>query len=460
MPQWLACMTIFITSFHTLISRNILHAGLLERLTARGVRTVLLVPRAKQEYFRKAFSGLSVFVEGVDTRLTARDLFFRRLVLAFTRTASLSIKKRALFHADRKVIPFIGFSLPALLFGNARWSVRLLQRIDAYTDSAARFRDVFARHAPALVFSTDVQNELDVSLVHAAQKRGIPAVAMVRSWDNLSSKGVLRSVPDALIVQNELLAEEARRLSHIPRERIRVIGIPHYDRYLAFRAALGGDPDGRAARRAAFFARHGFDPGKRLVLFAPMGDRYLRDNKTDKHALECLSALDLNMLVRLPPGDVVNFEGFKSKGARVTFQKTGVSEWEGGPKLNEISLEDDAELAEALEYADLVAAGATTVVVDACLFDKPVIAVAFDFEPRAYWDSIRRYYGYDHFQPITRSGGVRFAETPDELLSCARAYLSRPLLDREGRAVVRNEQMHVLDGGATARLAEALLGAI
>lgn len=448
--------TIFITSFHTLISRNILQTSLLARMGERGMRGVLIVPAYKRDYFVGQFGDAVFAVEGVDTALTRRDLLFRRMALALTRTQSLSIKKRARYHADRKLLPYLGMALPALLFGRSRSAVRLLRAIDRRTAPRARFGALFERYAPSLLFSTDPQNECDVALMQEAEKRGTPTVGMVRSWDNLTAKGILRVVPDLLLVQNRVMAEEAERVSFIPSPQIGTVGIPHYDRYLVLRSGADRDSNLPHCSRAAFFARYGFDPQTPFILVAPMGDRYLRANKTDKRVLEELSLLHANILVRLPPGDVVNYEGFKSRGARVHFEKTGVSQWAGGPKLNEISEEDDINLATSLYYANLVVTGSTTVVVDACLFDTPMIVAGFDHEQRSYWDSIRLYYGYDHFAPPIRSGGIRIAASPEELVSLSRAYLAHPEIDAGGRACMREEEIHEPDGKATERLLDHL----
>ena len=436
--------TIFLSSFHPLISRNVLSTGILETLSKKA-RIVILIPDFKKDYFLKEFGGENILIEGVDMALSKGDLFLRRAVLALSNTRALYIKKRSQFHRDGKVMPFLGYIFPSFLgrFGVAAGTLRFIDRIFFRTFF---FNDLFHKYNPDLIFSTDAQNELDVRLLKEGRLFGIKTLSMIRSWDNLTSKGILRILPDALLVNNEIIKAEAVLYSHAPPEKIKVIGIPHYDKY--FNVA--------PLPKSNFFSRFGFDLKKALVIYAPIGNRYIRENQTDKHTLEILSLLDINILVRLPPTDEVNFDGFKSRKALVAFDKTGTGFPKGGAKLSEISREDETGLIAALSYANAVVTGQSTITIDACAFDKPVIIIGFDKEERIYWDSVRRYYDYEYYKPISKSGGVRFANNPEELVNIAKKYLDDPGLDKEGRDLILREQVFFTDGRSTERLAEAI----
>lgn len=438
--------TIFITSFHVLISRNILSTGLLDML-AKEYRIVLCVPREKLDYFRKEFDGENIFFEGIDTTLYPRDLFFRKLALALTKTKALYIKKRSQFFYDGRLFSFLGAVIPAYLCGNSRLCLYVLRTLDAFFEKHKTFGALFQKYAPALVFSTDVQNDLDVRLLQEARRARIRSVGMIRSWDNLSSKGVLRIRPDYLVVHNEIIRREAVFQNNFPEDKISVVGIPHYDNYISSPPKESRDD---------FFRRFGLDIQKKLIVYAPIGNRYIRDNKTDLLALETLSAIDANILVRLPPTDRVNFEGFKSRKAYIAFDQPGTDAGASGRKLNEVSRDDDESLRATLTYADVVVTGPSTISIDACVFDIPIVIIGFDNEPRVYWDSLLRYYDYDYYRSVVESRGVTIVKNPQELLSVVREYLHNPSRDRAGRERVRKEQCYLLDGQSTERLGRVL----
>ncbi len=453
--------TVFITSFHALISRNILMAGV-PALLANTHRVVLLVPQEKVSYFADEFGlpagkagGGEIIVEGVDTTLTRRDRLLRYAVLAITRTKGLAIKRRAKYAAGGNLLSYIGSALPSALLRGARPVVAALRFFDPLVLRSRRFAPLFAKYQPALVFATDLQNEMDVRLLEEAKARGVATAGMIRSWDNVSSKGLLRAVPALVVVHNESLKRQMIEKNFIPADTIAVVGIPHYDRYAEPAVTVRED----------FFAPLGLDKNRKLVLFAPIGDRYIRDNKLDALILETLSHLDVNVLVRLPPTDTIAYLPVPNNRAHIVVQKTGDRPWKnahggGASKLNEITRQDEQTLIDSLYYADVLVTGQSTMVIDAAAFDTPSIIIDFDTEPREYYDSMHRYYDYEYYPPVIQSGGVFVARSPEELRILVESSLTDRALGHDGRMRLFAEQAGELGGGSAERLVEALRSAI
>lgn len=420
------------------------------RLISKEIRIIIFVPDFKKNYFVKEFSGLNIVIEGIDDKLASKDLFFRRLILAFTRTRTLYVKKRSKFHRDKNLAAFLSTVIPGILFGRFKSVIELIRFIDQLVLSSKTFASFFERYNPALIFATDIQNELDVRLIQEAKRRDVKTVGMVRSWDNLTSKGIIRAVPDKLLVHNEIIKREAMKYNFIQEENIAIIGIPHYDYYLK----------AKVEAREVFFKKNKFDPKKPLILFSPIGDRYIHKNVLDKEVLETLSLLDANILVRLPPCDVVNFEGLKDGKARIVFDRTGLG-FEGyGVKANEISRADEERLINSLYHCDLVVTGHSTMVVDASVFNKPIIIIYFNSKSGVYWESVRRYYDCEYYRPILESGGIELAHNPEELLTLVDRYFKNPKLHSEGRKKIISEQVKFLDGRSARRLFQALMSLV
>lgn len=432
--------TVFISSFHPLISRNILATPLLRLLSEAGITPVVLAPEKKKDFFAAEF-GREIKVESVALEVSRRDLLLRYLSLSALDTMTLRLKRKTEMAASGQWL--------VRAIGNRQWARKVLRFCSARFTPRGLFADLFGRYQPATVFVTDMQNEFDVRLMHEAQDRGIIVIGMVRSWDNLTSKGLLRVVPDILVVHSKIEKDEAITLHGIPEARIRVVGIPHYDRYvLELRTPY-----------EEFCNRIGADPAKRLVLLAPTGDRYIKNNTVDAAILRLLDHLlpaSHQILVRLPPTDrVAGLDGHTNEG-RIIFDRP--AKRFHTPKNAELSAADDRHLADSLYWSDLLVAGPSTIAVDAAFFDKPVVLIGFDGdEVRPYLDSIRRYYEYDHFQSVLRSGGVRLAKTKEDLATELNAYLTRPERDREGRRRMITEECFAADGKSTERLAEAIM---
>ena len=86
----------------------------------------------------------------------------------------------------------------------------------------------------------------------------MPSALLVFSWDNLSNKGVIHTIPDRVFVWNEVQREEATKLHRVPAAAVVATGAPRFD--LFFRMAPSLD-------RAAFCETAGLDPARPLVVY-------------------------------------------------------------------------------------------------------------------------------------------------------------------------------------------------
>jgi len=444
--------TVFISSFHGIIARNILLTPVLKRLREEA-RVVILVPAFKKSYFEKTFDAKGVEIVGIKHKPTAADLFFRSWALAASKTRGLYIKYRSKFHQDGRLFSFLAASVPSRLGVGSCLGIWLLHFCDKlfFGKWNGVFGEVFDTYQPVLVFAADIQNELDVRLLEEAKRRGVKTVGMVRSWDNLSTKGVIRVMPDMLITHNEVVKAEAINWCFVEEGKIRVTGIPHHDRYQS-------KPP---ISREEFLRNFGFaDTNRKLILFAPIGNRYIRRNTLDQKVLETISGLNANVLVRLPPGDRVDFGEIAGANAQIVFDKTGVSFEGEDVKSNEVGEQDDIRLWCSVRYADVVVTGQSTVVLDAALCGKNSVIIGFDAEPLVYWDSIRRYYDYEYYQNIVKTGGLIIVRSPEELRAAVKKCLADPAFNAEARKKMILEQEYKLDGGSSERLASIVLDAL
>ena len=81
----------------------------------------------------------------------------------------------------------------------------------------------------------------------------------------------------------------------------------------------------------------------------------------------------------------------------------------------------------------------------------------FDTEPgRPYLKSARRQYDTDHYLQVLRTGAVRLADSPEQLIDEVRRYLADPALERAERADLVRTLCYRADGQAGARVAEAI----
>ena len=97
-----------------------------------------------------------------------------------------------------------------------------------------------------------------LDLLRSAQARGIPTAVCVWSWDHLSSKAIIRDLPDRLFVWNDVQRAEATGMHGVPPERVVITGAPSFDRWF----------DRRPSRSRDEFARRvGLPEGRTFVLW-------------------------------------------------------------------------------------------------------------------------------------------------------------------------------------------------
>jgi hypothetical protein len=138
--------------------------------------------------------------------------------------------------------------------------IRVLQAWERVVPVSPVIREYLeARRPDAVIVSPLVDAASDqVDCARAAQAAGIPLVAAISSWDNLTNKGHMRLVPDLVTVWNEHQKQEAIDYHGVPADRVAVTGAQLFDRW------FGREP---SQSREAFCQMVGLSDTRPFVLF-------------------------------------------------------------------------------------------------------------------------------------------------------------------------------------------------
>ena len=147
---------------------------------------------------------------------------------------------------------------------------------------------------------------------------------------------------------------------------------------------------------------------------------------------------DVEILVRFPPNDTVDVDSFKTRG--VLFYQPGIRFAVGNERRVEWDMDeaDNQILLDTLFHCSLLICQASSLTIDAAIFDKPIINFKIKTErnilpPRdGNW-----LYELDHYQPILYSGGVRLVATKNEFLEWINKYLADSKIDVKGLKKIR-----------------------
>ncbi|MDO8467198.1 MAG: CDP-glycerol glycerophosphotransferase family protein [bacterium] len=446
--------TIFITIFQGVEARNILRTDIYKELVGRpDVRLVLFTDsEEKRNYYQKEFNGPNVIYEVVG-EYHARGIqkFFGAAKFNLINTATVDIKRDILFFKEHSYLKFYRRWLINRLF--ARNFVRRIVRwLDWRLVSDQFFKKYFDQYDPDLVLSAHLFGGTETAVIREARRRGVVSVGLINSWDKLTARAMIRLLPDWMIVHNDSVKKDAIIYADMPAGRIFVSGIPHFDRYKT----------GTRAPRDRFLQEIGLDPDKKTILYLPVG-RAASDDDADmmKFFADLLSDKRLKfptqLIFRFPPNDEIVAEGkfpngvvIQTPGRRFSLKRG--SDWD----MNE---DDFRILADTITSSDVVVGYPSTMMIDAAIFDKPVINIAYERRPHPR-NFILWAYEVDHYRSVLNTGAVRLVKNDDELIDQLNAYFADPSSDREGRRRLVAEQCGAQDGKAGKRVADFLLNRI
>ena len=451
--------TILLPIYNGTRARNFFRFDTYKNLIAdQNIKLVVVVPPVKADFYRKEFKESNVIFEPLE--VGAEPLFGKALAeFAFNlfNTNTVRMKQRLEYFRYGNYTRYIlmRFLNKALspFFPATRATIRFFEK---FVPSNREVTGLLDKYKPNMVLLPDVVFPIDRIFMRAAKKNNYFVMGLVRSWDNLTSKGVVQILPDKMAVLNSVMVKEAQKYVGMPRDRILVSGSPQYDIYFN-----GIFPK---ISKEEFFAKLGIPAGKRVILCAPFFNDYT------KSAIKIINTLgdaikdgrlpsDCHLLVRFRPNSAEIPEGRLSHADCLTitrpcelfFDNTG-----GLVKQDYEFTESDVELLfNSLYFSDVTINTISTLSIDAAALDKPVINVRFDAEkscPKKH--SVEQMVGHDHYEVIEASGGVALARGMDQLLQQINDYLKNPKLHGEGREIMRKEQIELMDGKSGKRVAD------
>ena len=308
---------------------------------------------------------------------------------------------------------------------------------------------------PDLVITTGPFWSVEPAAVAHAKKLGIPVLAMIPSWDNVTTKNRMVYRYDGFLVWSEQTKTELREYYEDSRGLpLYVVGAPQFDVFFQKRFE---------ETRESFCARHGLRPDRPIILYAIGSPNFIGGEYHGALQLAArLARGDLGgaqLIVRPHPakdcGELI--ELFKPYAPRVIVQQ--VAQKGASIQTRSHSEQQITDWVNTFRHADVMVNMFSTVTVDSALFDRPVVNVDFDPEPGQPNQALIRDVNHlwTHFKPVAESGGVWNVTNMDEMVTAIRAYLDRPELHRQQRRWITERVCQYLDGRSGQRLAGAIL---
>jgi len=407
------------------IVRNLLENGLLDRLQSSGADVLLVNPAVRVPAFTTAYP-----VEMYDLGLLDGAGLSRWENYEFALGQLLSQRGH---HVLR------------------RWLWRFAE--PQVARRAVRERSLLKAWRPDVVVSTHISQIYGRGLVAAANQMSISTIGNLNSWDN-AWKG-LKVRPKIVTCWSENNRAELSALASYGAGQVRVIGAPAFDVYSAPNAQW---------TRAELCKTLGLDPARPILLFATLGQFKQQIDETNPLAA-LLKAIDAGVLpgsaqvvVRLHPWSREAY--FKSLLAHPAVT---VSRYEHYiPGLTWTPTRAEAILAgNLLRHADVVISPGSSMVIEAAIFDTPVVVPVFnEYMPQAFENYFRQTWLNQHFGRIHKNDWVYLARDAAQMASAILAALADRGWYRAGRQKICENILGPLDGSATQRFADLILESI
>lgn len=290
--------------------------------------------------------------------------YLRYLEPAYAATPAL--RQRAEVRTSKLVVSLAN-AVPGTSPRLRRQMRRLLDDVDRAFPPSPKVERFLDQHRPDVLLVTPLIGLVatsQIDLLRSAQARGIPTGVCVWSWDHLSSKAIIRDVPDRLFVWNGMQREEAIEMHGIPADRIVVTGAQNFDRWF----------ERGPSRPRADFARHVGLPDEAPYVLWVCSALFPNSPPEAEFVLEWIAALrrssdprvrDLQVLIRPHPSRMTEWE-------TADWRKVpGVALYGGNP-IDDASRNDYFD---SLHYSHAVVGLNTSAFIEAGIVGRPVMAI-------------------------------------------------------------------------------------
>ena len=243
----------------------------------------------------------------------------------------------------------------------AERSIRKGARLETGIPAGSRITEFVREHDPDVLLVSpliDLASPL-LDYLKAARALGIRTGIAVASWDNLTSKGLLRFVPERVFVWNEAQRREAIELHGIPADRVVATGAARFDDWFAQQPS---------SEREEFLEQVGLEPAKRFLLYLCSSVFVAPDERTfvDRWLTELRNRFgDVGVIVRPHPKRSEPWADVELPGNAVVWPR----------RTGELDAEARAGFYDSIAHSAGVVGANTSAMIEAAIAGKPVYTV-------------------------------------------------------------------------------------
>jgi len=329
-----------------------------------------------------------------------------------------------------------------------QWMYQLEQFYDRSCDFTAI--DLLKHLQPDIYLSTNMNRFDEEPFVRAARYLGIKTIGLVRSWDNVY-KG-LYSHPDRVLVWNSINQKEVIQLDAYSTNQVSIIGPIQFDSYFDPHVIL---------EKKDFCKQLKLDPKKPILTLATIGQYFQFYDETylPDYLMSLIQKKQIDphtqLVIRLHPWS--HYEQFarflKYKNVRLSYIDRYV------PAMSWLMFREDMIfMANLLKHSDAIVTAGSTVLLEACVFDTPVLMPVFhpvipEFTKWFYHHAVLT----KHYKHLVENKYVLLDEQPESFSKNLKYSLENRSYYQKERQAILNLYVPYCDGKSVDRLCEEVI---
>lgn len=250
-----------------------------------------------------------------------------------------------------------------------------------------------------IYIATNPTSKDELGYIIAARRLNIRTVALIKSVDNVSTKGFFPIQFDYFIVWNEYMQKELNDIFKIDRKRIFVCGIPHIS---------------NEALEKVNFSK--IFPNHNLTILYATVSKFINPNDPNivKFLISQSKKMKFNLIIRIHQMDEESRWSFiqETDNIKVSVQgkNTDSSEVKVATQGSFQTLHND------IYNSDIIVNTCSTIVYEAILHDKVCINLSIDPQDSKEKQKTARFYSLSHYRPIVESTCVGLVRNYEELI--------------------------------------------
>lgn len=451
--------TIFISAYRNVSIRYILSTDIFKYLKNKDlIQIVIFVKKNDIEYFKNKYRGENIIFEDIFFEKATKQ-FRSRLGLFFylirsymygskgkTKNNSPKIwgiiwseqsknsgfKRKTLFYASKLI---------AEIFQHFKSLRKSLVRLESILFNGNIYDDYFKKYNPELLITSSTGYMIDPLIMRAAKRNKSKILSIVHSWDNTTTKAYRGASLDYVVAWNHIMKNELNIFQDINKSKIHVGGVAHWDDYFNGSLIKSDGP---------FFKKEITNKTPKIIFYATSAPIMFKStfdmiedilikikNGTILSNCKLIVRLHPNYLSKQKGADSLVMDVYSSKIEELKERYGNLIEF-NLPKINwikddyELPIEDIRNLGKLLIESDLLLTEYSTLMIEASIFDLPIINVALG-KFRDTNQPISIIEDLNHLKRVLKTKATRQAYSLDELTNQINQYISNPQLDSDNR---------------------------